>query len=315
MKKRKKITNKQKETFLIVSGSFLSTLVLIFSLFALSFVMKSDDPNNMQFKTFMFFMFLSMSLLRIPMTLSKMGKLNLIRNSIVAIGYLAFAFTSLFINVSIMEYCLIGSFFALTIIANRIIKIVDDRSVRSVITNAFILLFAGILLLIFITSINGAGLDLIILLTLLLLVITSISLFDVLYFCLSRIKFQAMAKIVKKTFAIEVLYGLFILVIASSVTFYIFEDNIATFGDALWYSFAIVTTIGFGDFYATSALCRIISVILGIYGLVVVAVLTSIIVNFYNETSKKEAEDDKNKKDIDEVIAEQAEKESDKNKK
>ena len=66
------------------------------------------------------------------------------------------------------------------------------------------------------------------------------------------------------------------------------EPNITTFWDAMWYCFAVVTTIGFGDLYAITPLGRILTVVLGIYGIVVVAIMTSVIVNFYNEVSTKE---------------------------
>ena len=55
---------------------------------------------------------------------------------------------------------------------------------------------------------------------------------------------------------------------------------------------AIVTTIGFGDVAATSIEGRIISVILGVYGIIVVALIISIIVNFYGEMKKKDARGD-----------------------
>ena len=58
--------------------------------------------------------------------------------------------------------------------------------------------------------------------------------------------------------------------------------------DGLWYCFAIVTTIGFGDLTVTGTLSRILSVILGIYGIIVVSLITSIIVNFYNEVKNED---------------------------
>ena len=58
-----------------------------------------------------------------------------------------------------------------------------------------------------------------------------------------------------------------------------------TFPEALWYCFAVVTTIGFGDIVAITPIGRVLTVILGLYGLIVVAVITSIVVNFYNETA------------------------------
>ena len=62
--------------------------------------------------------------------------------------------------------------------------------------------------------------------------------------------------------------------------------------DALWYCFALVTTIGFGDITAVTDLGRTISVVLGIYGIIVVALITSIIVNFYGEIKKAHPEEE-----------------------
>ena len=59
-----------------------------------------------------------------------------------------------------------------------------------------------------------------------------------------------------------------------------------TCGIKLRYCFALVATIGLGDISAVSDLGRIISVIPGIFGIIVVALITSIIVNFYGEIKK-----------------------------
>jgi len=100
----------------------------------------------------------------------------------------------------------------------------------------------------------------------------------------SRIKLDVLRKIVRKTYAAEILFGMLMLIIAFSIVFPQFDPGIPSFEDALWYCFAIVTTIGFGDFAAATMPGRAISVVLGIYGIIVVALITSIIVNFYNET-------------------------------
>ena len=100
----------------------------------------------------------------------------------------------------------------------------------------------------------------------------------------SRIKMDVLRKIVRKTYAAEILFGMLMLIVAFSIVLPQFDPGIPSFGDALWYCFAIVTTIGFGDFAAITLPGRAISVILGLYGIIVVALITSIIVNFYNET-------------------------------
>ena len=104
----------------------------------------------------------------------------------------------------------------------------------------------------------------------------------------SQIRMDILKKIIKKTYAAEILFGIVLLIVAFSLVLPAFEPGIDHFGDALWYCFAIVTTIGFGDIAATSVIGRILSVILGAYGIIVVSLITSIIVNFYGEIKKEE---------------------------
>jgi len=100
----------------------------------------------------------------------------------------------------------------------------------------------------------------------------------------SSMKMDIFWKVVRKTNATEILFGMLLMIIAFSLVLPILEDGIPDFGSALWYCFAIISTIGFGDVAAVSILGRIMSAILGICGLVVVSVVMSIVVNFYNET-------------------------------
>ena len=99
----------------------------------------------------------------------------------------------------------------------------------------------------------------------------------------SQMQFGVLMKVIRKTFAGEILFGLLMLVIACSIALPAWEKEITNFYDGLWYCFAVVTTIGFGDFSAASPVGRILTVLLGIYGIIVVALITSIIINFYNE--------------------------------
>lgn len=119
--------------------------------------------------------------------------------------------------------------------------------------------------------------------------ISAFALGTIIYEAFSKMQFGTLIKIIRKTYALEILLGLLFLILSFSFVFMAIEGMKYT--DALWYCFAVVTTIGFGDFTTLSTIGRILSVILGIYGIIVVAVITSVIVNFYNESkhrSKKE---------------------------
>ena len=119
------------------------------------------------------------------------------------------------------------------------------------------------------------------------LFISIVAFAEALVITLSNLKLNTFFSVILRTFALEILLGLIALIVGASLILMHIEPGMASFPDALWYCFAVVTTIGFGDFAAVTPAGRIITVILGIYGIVVVAVITSIIVNFYNETYGK----------------------------
>ena len=113
-----------------------------------------------------------------------------------------------------------------------------------------------------------------------------LSLFSIMTYVFSRVRLDLLRKIARETYGAEILFGLVMLIITFSLVLKITENEILSYKDALWYCFALVTTIGLGDISAVSDLGRIISVILGVYGIIVVALITSIIVNFYGEIKK-----------------------------
>lgn len=108
----------------------------------------------------------------------------------------------------------------------------------------------------------------------------------------SKKHYGTLLHILKESYAKEILSGLVFAMVVASFLLVFIEPDINSFGDGIWYCFALVTTIGFGDKVATTAPGRLISVLIGIYGIVVVALVTSVIVNIYTE--KKEQ--DKNNK-------------------
>ena len=106
----------------------------------------------------------------------------------------------------------------------------------------------------------------------------------------------------------ETMLGLLTLAVASSIVLPAVDPAFNDFTDGLWYSFVVITTIGFGDIVATTIFGKIITIFLGLYGLIVVAVITSIIVNFYSETTRQN--DDKKEETTEEIEKEEEEKKS-----
>ena len=194
-------------------------------------------------------------------------------------------------------YCLITAMFcyALTIIIRCLLKMRDDKSLQSRILYSLSIVFCFLFTFVFFfpaiyakhaSSVSNS--NFIVLCFSVMIIISSSKNIIIPYH--TKLKLNVISNIIRKSLVKEITLGLLILIVLCSIYFTVVEPNITSYVDALWYSFAVITTIGFGDVYVTTTLGRILSVILGISGIVVVALFTSFIVNFYNEMNKKREE-------------------------
>lgn len=207
--------------------------------------------------------------------------------------------------------------YSLTIIVLRLSKIKEDRSVQSIIFNILCMVFVFLFSFVFFfpviyekhaTSVSNSNF-IIICFSVMILISSSK---NIIFPYHKTLRLNVVSRVLKKSMVFEIILVLMILVILCSIYFTVVEPSITSYVDSLWYSFSVITTIGFGDVTVSTTLGRILSVILGICGIVVVALFTSIIVNFYNEMNKKrdEAEMRRVMKKIEEL--EKLEKEEDK---
>ena len=291
--RKSKLTPRQVEILVIVFGSIGSFLALICAMLSLNNVTANAEITT-YFKNYAFLTFICLALVRLPIIYHDRTRISVIKNIIFMAVYVAIAVILLFLNFGTIEYVIVSIAYLLTLLANLILRIIEAKLVRTRVVNGILAGLITILALIILAMLDQDNVQVI--MQLLLVLIIAICVTDVLFFAFSKIRLGAMIKIIRRTYAFEILYGLFVLILSVSFVFYSVEPKIETFSDGLWYSFAIVTTIGFGDMSAETPIGRILSVLLGIYGLVVVAVLTSIIINFYNETIKDH--DDKEIKKI-----------------
>lgn len=97
--------------------------------------------------------------------------------------------------------------------------------------------------------------------------------------------------ILKRTNTDKIAAGFGLYFLASALFIMIMEPGIHRYGEAVWYCFSVVTTIGFGDITAVTVLGRTATVILGIYGVIVLAIIPGIVVSYYMEIVKIRAKE------------------------
>lgn len=92
-------------------------------------------------------------------------------------------------------------------------------------------------------------------------------------------------QVIKQTCAYTFVLGYILFLLACCAVFCLVEpETFPSFGNAIWCVFQMITTIGFGDIVPTSAVLRVLSVLIGISSLFVVALITGVVVSFFNET-------------------------------
>ena len=285
MKNKKWWTKERFRTLFTGIYSVLIIAVLAFSLLSANEAMA--NTNEPLIKTFIFLTFLFLTLIRglqlgFLFLLEEKNVLSIVKFASLALIYLVIAI----IGVSIYQSgtsasLLITILYLSSVIINRLFIMFEKRKLGNYIFNGFTIAMVILIMLMFIViSSNNVGP---VIITLLMIIVIFSSLVEVLAFAFSKIKLRGLLKIIRKTYVFEILYGQIILIAACSFYFMAMEDNITTFWDGLWYSFAVVTTIGFGDLTVVDPISRLLSVILGIYGIIVVSSITSVIVNYYNE--------------------------------
>lgn len=261
---------------------FLTTVVLIFSV--LTFVKAKNNQLDAA-SHFMVGVFISLGLTRFASYLKDRKKTSFLRALILLAIDIGLGVLVMFAKYNPYIFSISAGIFALSIILSRIFKLIENHRTRNIVFNIIIMLFAIGMAVGFFHKVDTDALSSIILAECLFISVCAFVEASIL--SLSQLKLATLGKIIFRTYALEILFGLLTLIVAASLILMYEEPTMSYFPDAMWYCFTVVTTIGFGDFAATTLIGRLVTVILGIYGIIVVAVITSIVVNFYNETSGK----------------------------
>ena len=290
---KKKLNQYQKRLFRLVVDGLLSTIALLFSVLATGYFVAGEGTLY-YFPVACFFMaalYVSHLLLAKPPLIIKIKDIGL------SVIYISMMVVSFFVPANISTLQIVTVLFSTSMFYDAVLSTIYKHKPRNIIFGILKSIFASLILIIYIVvGIEGSEL-VVFAFAFIPLFMAIIAFVHAMLMVFSGVRKTTLVTIVRKTYTIEILYGLVVLIVATALTLSMVEENMPI-SDSLWYCFALVTTIGFGDVTASSLIGRILSVILGVYGIVVVALITSIIVNFYNETK---AHEPKNQELIDEL--------------
>ncbi|MBQ2681228.1 MAG: two pore domain potassium channel family protein [Eggerthellaceae bacterium] len=99
----------------------------------------------------------------------------------------------------------------------------------------------------------------------------------------SFLKPRAIGLIIKASGLLPSTVAFVALFLVCSVLVALFEPNVNGFANSLWFMFQVVSTIGLGDFTATSFVGRAAAVVLSVYSVFFLALITGVVVSFCSE--------------------------------
>ena len=98
---------------------------------------------------------------------------------------------------------------------------------------------------------------------------------------LKRNPLRTIWNIMKHTHTDKVLLTYLVFVFVDAALIWVFQPTLKTYREALWYCYAVISTAGFGDVVVTTFIPKLLSVLLTAYSLLVIAIITGVIANYY----------------------------------
>ena len=100
---------------------------------------------------------------------------------------------------------------------------------------------------------------------------------------IARKRLELLGRIFEYTGAYRLLCSFTLFVFIDAFLIWIFEPTIKSYGDALWYCYAVISTAGFGDVVVTAFIPKILSILLTVDSLLCLAIFTGVVVNYFNK--------------------------------
>lgn len=104
-------------------------------------------------------------------------------------------------------------------------------------------------------------------------------------------KLRILKNVLARTHADRILLGFVLFILIDALIITLWEPGIDNYLDALWYCYAVISTTGFGDVVVVTFIGKAMSVLLTIYSVLVIAIVTGVIVNYYTQIIQIQQQD------------------------
>lgn len=94
---------------------------------------------------------------------------------------------------------------------------------------------------------------------------------------------RILRRVMRRSGASRIWAGFLVFFFLCALLIWLRDPAVRTLWDGIWYCYEVVTTIGFGDITVKSVLARVLSILLSVYAVLVIAIVTGVVVNYFNQ--------------------------------
>ena len=98
--------------------------------------------------------------------------------------------------------------------------------------------------------------------------------------------FRRIGKLLHRTGTIKIFFAYLVVLLIGGILLSLIEPQVHGIFEGFYFCFVASTTIGFGDIVPVTALGRIITIIVTLFGVLTVAMVTGVVVTYYTEYLK-----------------------------
>ena len=106
-------------------------------------------------------------------------------------------------------------------------------------------------------------------------------------------RFRLLAVVIRRSGASRVVAWFLTVYLVCAGVVMVAEPGVERYVDALWFLWEVATTVGLGDMTAVTLLGRAATILCSIHGIVTVAIITAVIVDFFNECRHAQLDESK----------------------
>lgn len=104
-------------------------------------------------------------------------------------------------------------------------------------------------------------------------------------------KWKLLLKVMRRTYTNRIIIAFLFVFFGIALVIYLVDPVVKTYPQSVYYCFMIASSVGNGDIIVSTTIARVLSIILSVYSVFAIAVITGVVVSYYNAYTQAQFKD------------------------